>query len=93
MHNIIMQGGIATTETRAKEARSVLEPLVTLAKKQGVADLRLVMSRLPHKSSAYKLFHEIAPRYANRTGGYMRIVKQGAVRKRDGVALARVEFV
>lgn len=84
---------MVTTEIRAKEVRSVIEPLVTIAKKQSVSHLRMVLSRLPHKSSAYKLFYEIAPRYADRKGGYVRIIKQGAVRKRDGTRVARMEFV
>lgn len=93
MHNFIMHGFMATTEMRAKEVRSAIEPLVTLAKKQGVSHLRMVMARLPHTSSAHKLFYEIAPRYADRKGGYVRIVKQGITRKRDGTRVARMEFV
>ena len=84
---------MTTTEDRAKEVRELVERLVTIAKKQSVAHLRVLISRLPHKSSAYKLFHEIAPRYAARKGGYLRIIKQGATRKRDGAKLAVIEFV
>jgi large subunit ribosomal protein L17 len=48
---------------------------------------------LPHRSSACKLFYEIAPRYADRKGGYTRIVKLGTARMRDGAPVARIEFV
>lgn len=93
MHNLILKGFMKTTEERAKETRSMLERLITLAKKQDIAHLRMVIARLPHKTSAYKLFYEIAPRYTDRKGGYTRIIKQGIARKRDGVRLARIEFV
>lgn len=93
MHNLILKGSMATTLDRARETRSAVERLVTLAKRQDVAHLRLLISRLPHTSSAYKLFYEIAPRYADRKGGYTRIVKQGVTRKRDGASVALIEFV
>ena len=93
MHNLIMKGSMATTLDRARAARSAVERLVTLAKKQDIAHLRILLSRLPHKTSATKLFYEIAPRYADRKGGYTRIVKQGVSRKRDGAPVAYIEFV
>ena len=93
MHNLIMNGSMATTLDRARETRSAVERLVTLAKGQGVAQLRLLISRLPHKMSAYKLFYEIAPKYAERKGGYTRIVKQGITRKRDAAKVAYIEFI
>ncbi len=93
MHNLILKGFMKTTEERAQETRSMLERLITIAKKQDVAHLRMVIARLPHTTSAYKLFYEIAPRYADRKGGYTRIIKQGTTRKRDGVRVARIEFV
>lgn len=93
MHNLILNGVLTTTRDRAKSVRVAIEKLVTVAKKQDVAHLRLLISRLPHKMSAEKLFYEIAPRYAQRTGGYTRIVKQGMYRKRDGASIARIEFV
>ncbi len=93
MHNLIVHGSMATTLERAKSVRIAIEKLVTVAKKQDVAHLRLLIARLPHKVSAEKLFYEIAPRYKERAGGYTRIVKQGLTRKRDGAATALIEFV
>jgi large subunit ribosomal protein L17 len=52
-----------------------------------------LISRLDNKKAAQKLFHDIAPRYVERPGGYLRITKQGKVRKRDGAKTARIEFV
>lgn len=93
MHNLIVHGSMTTTLERAKSVRIAIEKLVTVAKKQDVAHLRLLISRLPHKISATKLFYEIAPRYKERSGGYTRIIKQGITRKRDGAATALIEFV
>ena len=93
MHNLILHGSMATTVERAKSVRVAIEKLVTVAKKQDVAHLRLLIARLPHKTSAEKLFYEIAPRYKDRAGGYTRIIKQGLTRKRDGAATARIEFI
>lgn len=93
MHNLIVKGALTTTVDRAREVRVLIERLVTLAKRHDTAHLRMLISRLPHRSSAYLLFHDIAPRYANRAGGYTRITKQARVRKRDGARVARIEFV
>lgn len=87
-----MKEKIETTVMRAKEIRPLVERLVSIAKKQQLANLRLLLSRLP-KESAQKLFYEIAPRYQNRAGGYLRIIKQAKSRKRDNSPLAVVEFV
>ena len=91
-HNLIMAGKIETTEARAKELRPRVEKLVTLAKKNDLTALRLLNRRIPQQS-AYKLFHEIAPRYQNRDGGYLRIRKSAIMRKRDGAEKATIEFV
>ncbi|MDP1706816.1 MAG: 50S ribosomal protein L17 [bacterium] len=93
LRNLIQHERIMTTEIRAKELRRFIEPLVTRAKKQEVAALRLLISRLDSKSLAYKLYHEIAPRYANRKGGYTRIEKMALRRKNDGAPMAYIEFV
>ncbi len=93
MHNLIMEGKIKTTEARAKEIKPKVEKLVTLAKKNNVASLRLLITRLPNRVSAYKLFHEIAPRYTERRGGYLRILKTSSVRKRDAAREAIIEFI
>jgi len=90
--NLIIAEKITTTEAKAKEIKTRVEKLTTLAKKQKVADLRLLLSRLP-KKSAHKLFYEIAPRYADRKGGYLRIIKSGTQRKMDGSKMAIIEFV
>ena len=92
MHNLIVKGSMATTLERAKSVRIAIEKLVTVAKKQDVAHLRLLISRLPHKTSAEKLYYEIAPRYKDRLGGYTRIIKLGS-RRSDAARLAIIEFV
>lgn len=91
-HNLIMKGRIETTEMRAKAIRPVVERLVTIGKKQQLAALRLLLSRLP-KVSAEKLYHEVAPQYQERKGGYLRIMKLSRVRMRDGAKTAVIEFV
>ena len=92
MHNLVMKGSIKTTEARAKEIRPRVEKLITLAKKNDLAALKLLTERMP-KTSAYKLYHEIAPRYKGRSGGYLRIKKTAGMRKRDGVSQVIIEFV
>ena len=92
MRNLIMEGRILTTEARAKEIRPRVEKLVTIAGKGDLQALRLLMKRLP-KDAAYKLFHEVGPRYVERNGGYLRIRKSAQVRKRDAAKQAFIEFV
>ncbi len=91
-HNLIMRERIETTATRAKEIRPIVEKLVTLAKGKTLADLRVLLSRLP-KDAANKLYYETGPKYAERKGGYLRIIKSGGVRKRDAAPKVIVEFV
>src|SRR3989344_1986967 len=81
-NNLIMKERMMTTEARAKEIRPRVEKLVTLAKKQNLSSLRLLLSRLP-KDSAFKIYYEIAPRYKDRKGGYLKILKAATRRKRD----------
>ena len=69
-----------------------MERLVTVAKKQQLAALRSLLSKLP-KQAAQKLFYEIAPRYKDRTGGYLRITKEAKYRKRDAAPLSIIEFI
>lgn len=90
--NFIQRERILTTEARAKEIKSFVEKFITHGKKQNIAALRLLMSKLP-KSAAYKVYHEIAPRYQKRKGGYTRIIKQATARSRDGSKMAVIEFV
>ncbi len=92
MHNLIMKKRIETTEARAKEIKPKVEKLVTIAKKNNLAALRLLLERIP-RDSAYKLYHEIAPQYKDRRGGYLRVIKTSVMRKRDATKKAIIEFV
>src|SRR3989338_5054540 len=91
-HNLIMKERVQTTEARAKEIRPLVERLITLAKKQQLASLRLLLAQLP-KSAALKLYYELAPKYQARSGGYLRILKSAVRRKRDAAKQAIIEFV
>ena len=90
--NLIVAERIMTTEARAKEIKPRVEKLITLAKKQNLASMRLLLARLP-EDAALKLYYVIAPRYKDRKGGYLRVVKVGAVRKRDAALKAIIEFI
>lgn len=92
LNNLIIEGKIETTLARAKEIKPKLEKMVTLAKKQDLFALRLLLRRLPEKS-AMKLYYEIGPKYKNRRGGYLKIIKTSKVTKRDGVGVAEIQFV
>ena len=83
---------IRTTLVKAKELRSVAEPLITLAKNDSVANRRLAFSRTRNKATVGKLFEELGPRYASRPGGYIRILKCGE-RPGDRAPMAYVELV
>ena len=83
---------IRTTLPKAKELRRVAEPLITLAKADGVANRRLAFSRLRDKEAVGKLFVELGPRYKERPGGYLRILKCG-FRAGDNAPMAYVELV
>jgi large subunit ribosomal protein L17 len=83
---------IKTTLPKAKELRRVAEPLITLAKNDSVANRRLAFSRTRSDSAVGKLFNELGPRYANRPGGYIRILKCG-FRAGDAAPMAYVELV
>ena len=83
---------IRTTLPKAKELRRVAEPLITLAKTDGVANRRLAFSRLRDKQAVGKLFVELGPRYRERPGGYLRILKCG-FRAGDNAPMAYVELV
>lgn len=91
--DLIRTGKIETTEARAKAIRPIVERLVTIAKKQNLASRRLLLSRLQNKRMVEKLYGEIGPRYVERKGGYLKITKLNRARKRDGVRLAKIEFV
>lgn len=83
---------IKTTVPKAKELRSYAEPLITLAKKDSVANRRLAFDRTRSKEAVGKLFDELGPRYAERPGGYIRILKCG-YRTGDKAPMAYVELV
>ena len=83
---------IRTTLPKAKELRRVAEPLITLAKEDSVANRRLAFSRLRDKAAVGKLFADLGPRYKERPGGYLRILKCG-FRSGDKAPMAYVELV
>lgn len=83
---------ILTTTPKAKELRPYVEKLVTLAKRGGLSNRRLAMSRLGDEVQLKKLFDVLAERYADREGGYTRIVKAG-IRQSDAAPIAIIEFV
>jgi len=90
--SIIEHESVSTTLAKAKEIRGFLEPLVTLAKENTVANQRLVFSKLRSKAAVAKLFNELGPRYKDRPGGYLRVIKSG-LRNGDKAPSAQVEFV
>lgn len=83
---------IKTTLPKAKELRRVIEPIITLAKVDSLANKRLAFSRLRDRDMVVKLFAELGPRYSARPGGYVRILKFG-FRKGDNAPMALVELV
>ena len=90
--SLITHEVIKTTLPKAKELRRVAEPLITLAKVDGVANRRLAFSRLRDKAAVGKLFSELGPRFRARKGGYLRILKCG-FRAGDAAPMAYVELV
>ena len=90
--SIIEHESVRTTLAKAKEIRGFLEPLVTLAKRNTVANQRIAYARLQSKPAVAKLFDELGPRYADRPGGYLRIIKRG-FRAGDKSPAAQIEFV
>ncbi|HEY1962488.1 MAG TPA: 50S ribosomal protein L17, partial [Rhizomicrobium sp.] len=89
---LIKHEQIKTTLPKAKELRPVVEKLVTLSRKNDLAARRLAMSRLRDETQVKKLFEVIGPRYADRPGGYTRVLKAG-FRHGDNAAMAFIEFV
>ena len=89
---LIKHEQITTTLAKAKELRPYVEKLVTLAKHGGLSNRRLAQSRLMDDAQLTKLFDVIGPRYAERDGGYTRVVKAG-IRKNDAAPIAIIEFV
>jgi large subunit ribosomal protein L17 len=83
---------IKTTLPKAKELRRVVEPMITLGKVATVANRRLAFNRLRDRDMVTKLFNELGPRYAKRSGGYLRILKYG-FRQGDNAPMALVELM
>ena len=92
-NDLVRRGKIETTEARAKEIRPIAEKLITIAKSGSLTSRRLILKRVGVEHVAEKLCGEIGPRYKDRNGGYLRVVKLGTARKRDGSRLARIELV
>ena len=98
--SLIEHGGITTTQAKARELRPFVEPLITKARKGGLHNRRQVMATLEIRNSAFydgggviaKLFEELGPAYAERPGGYTRIIKLGP-RRGDNAPMARIELV
>ncbi|MCZ2134513.1 MAG: 50S ribosomal protein L17 [Burkholderiales bacterium] len=83
---------IRTTLPKAKELRRVVEPLITLGKKPSLANRRLAFDRIRDREIVGKVFNELGPRYANRNGGYVRILKYG-FRQGDNAPMALVQLM
>ena len=89
---LLANGQVETTLTRAKEVRSMAEKMITLGKKNTLASRRAALAYITKESVVTKLFNEIAPNYANRNGGYTRIMKLGP-RRGDAAEMAIVALV
>lgn len=89
---LIKHEQITTTVPKAKELRPYMEKLITLAKRGGLSNRRLAMSRLGDETQLKKLFDVLAERYADREGGYTRVIKAG-IRSSDAAPIAVIELV
>jgi len=89
---LLENGQIQTTYTRAKEVQSLAEKMITLAKKNNLATYRQALSFITKEDVAHKLFAEIGPKYAERNGGYTRVVRTGP-RRGDAAEMAIIQLV
>lgn len=89
---LLENGKIETTVTRAKEVRSLTEKMITIAKENNLHNRRLVLAFVTKEDVVSKLFNEIAPKYADRNGGYCRITKLGP-RRGDATEMAIIELI
>ena len=90
--DLLENGKLETTFFRAKEVQPVVEKMITLGKKAGLANYRRALSFITKEDVAKKLFDEIAPKYADRNGGYTRVTRTGA-RRGDAAEMAVIELV
>ena len=90
--SLLRHEAIKTTLPKAKELRRVVEPIITIGKTDNLSNKRLAFNRLRDREIVVKLFAEIGPRYANRNGGYLRILKMGT-RVGDNAPMAYVELL
>ena len=89
---LLENGKIETTDTRAKEVRSLTEKMITIAKTNDLHSRRLVLAFVTKEDVVSKLFNEIAPKYADRNGGYCRITKIGP-RRGDAAEMSIIELI
>ena len=90
--DLIEYGKIETTFYRAKEVQPVVEKMITLGKKNGLANYRRALAFITKEDVAKKLFDEVAPKYADRNGGYTRVTRTGA-RRGEAAEMAIIELV
>jgi large subunit ribosomal protein L17 len=90
--SLVRHETIRTTLPKAKELRRVIEPLITLAKEDGVSRRRLAFARLRDEAAVGKLFNDLGPRFRERPGGYLRILKMG-FRRGDSAPMAVVQLL
>ncbi len=91
-NSLLRHETMKTTLPKAKELRRVVEPMITLGKKPSLANRRLAFDRLRDREMVVKIFDELGPRFANRNGGYVRILKMG-FRQGDNAPMALVELL
>ena len=90
--DLLANGKMETTFYRAKEVQPVVEKMITLGKKGGLVNYRRALAFITKEDVAHKLFNEIAPKYADRNGGYTRVTRTGA-RRGDAAEMAVIELV
>ena len=92
MRDLLLNERIQTTEAKAKEIQGLAERMITYGKKGTLHDRRIALSHLPHKDVVAKVFDDLSKRYAQRAGGYTRVLKLGP-RMGDGAEMAIIELV
>lgn len=90
--DLLENGKMETTFYRAKEVQPVVEKMISLGKKGGLANYRRALAFITKEDVAHKLFNEVAPKYADRNGGYTRVTRTGA-RRGDAAEMAVIELV